>query len=73
MRHAEEVANAAALAKHDAKGCTSGLAWRTAEPAPRASAAPPTHAPAPTPPQDSLRPWLPARSPADPQAAAQPH
>ncbi len=31
MRHAEEVANAAALAKHEAKGCASGLAWRTAE------------------------------------------
>lgn len=75
MRHAEEVANAAALAKHDAKGCSSGLAWRTAEPAHRASAALPAHAhgTAPTPPQDRPRPWLPARPPSDPQAAAHPH
>ncbi|AVS61185.1 diguanylate phosphodiesterase [Paracidovorax avenae] len=44
MRHAEEVANAAALAKHEAKGCASGLAWRTAE-----RSAPQAHAAGPVP------------------------
>ncbi|WCM92294.1 phosphodiesterase [Acidovorax sp. NCPPB 2350] len=37
IRRAEEVANFAALAKHDAKRSANGLAWRTAEP-PTASA-----------------------------------
>ncbi|GKT22182.1 phosphodiesterase [Acidovorax sp. SUPP3334] len=32
IAHAEEVANLAALTKHDAKLATSGLAWRDAEP-----------------------------------------
>ncbi|MDA8454502.1 phosphodiesterase [Acidovorax sp. GBBC 3334] len=41
IRRAEEVANLAALAKHDAKRAASGLAWRTAEPLKGSAAAAP--------------------------------